>query len=63
MCMSEPKPRIESDVRDLTPSTNTAREEAKSPFIDFSARRRVLGIPKMTKELRNRLDRMIRGDE
>jgi len=50
-------------VRDLNLSTDTAQKKVKSPFIDFAARRQALGMPRMTKEQRERLDRMIRGEE
>lgn len=61
--MSEPKPCTESEVRDLNLSEAAAREKVKAVFPDFAARRRTLGMPRMTKGQSSRLDRMIRGEE
>jgi len=46
------------ELRPETPEPLRAEEEP----VDFAARRRAIGMPQMTKEQSERLDRMIRGE-
>ena len=50
-------------IYELRPEPVEPKEEAKAKFPDFAARRRALGMPRMTREQSERLDRMIRGEE